>query len=598
MAGSINLANVALGFDATKLVKGVLDSAGELRKLNQIFRESISPVDRYNADMLILEKAHRAGALSADRLVQAEEALAKKYNMINTELTTTIRLTQKEIDLQDRLAMSSKKAADSMGGGGGAGVGGVMLGLRGMIPGASLIGGAMAMKGAVTSASEQQASTLAFEVMLKSREKALMVAQQMRDLDAKSPMSFGAIQQAGRGLIQYRVAAEEVVPLLARLGDITMGDAEKFKLMAYALGQVKGAGRLMGQEARQMTDAGFNPLAQIADEMAKKFGGLADDYMPKLKKQMEDAKIPFREVVRAIEAATSAGGTFAGMTDRISAETTKGAFAKMKSDVEKLGVSIGNAVDPLSRLFATTVSLSAQVAAIPSNGWNRFVNTNTTVRESMAALEKSFKQMESSASVVAQKQEQITASAKQQADYRIKAFEDERKGFTSMTKSIDDEYQKKMLGERKYKEMQLLTALSGNEMTERDKLARAEAIRKQEAIWFMEDKEKKEKEDEKRVEKEVKLREQYEDKRNKIYQDLKEKQEKSRQNDPDALKISQTIAPALKAGSVEAYKFMMNQKDKLAELAEDQKKILFENQRIAEKQLAQLERIPAIGRVR
>jgi hypothetical protein len=216
----------------------------------------------------------------------------------------------------------------------------------------------------------------------------------------------------------------------------------------------------------------------------------------------------------------------------------------------------------------------------------------------MSALEKSWKQMESSSGVVAQKQDEITAATKKQVDYRIAAYDSERKGFTSMTTSIEDEYQKKMLGERKYKEMQLLTALSGNEMTARDKLTREETIRKQQAIWFMEDSDKKKKEDEKQSEKDQKLREQYDTKRNKIFSDLKEKQEKAAKDNPDALRISQTIAPALKAGSVEAYKFMLNQKDKLAEVAEEQRKLMVDNNALAQKQLAQLERIPSMGLVR
>lgn len=79
MAGSINLANVAIGFDASKITKGVDLSAGEMRKLNGIIKESISPMDRYNADLAVLEKAHKAGAVSADRMKQAVASLQEKY---------------------------------------------------------------------------------------------------------------------------------------------------------------------------------------------------------------------------------------------------------------------------------------------------------------------------------------------------------------------------------------------------------------------------------------------------------------------------------------------------------------------------------------
>ena len=79
MAGSINLANVAIGFDASKITKGVDLSAGEMRKLNGIIKDSISPMDRYNADLAVLEKAHKAGAVSADRMKQAVASLQEKY---------------------------------------------------------------------------------------------------------------------------------------------------------------------------------------------------------------------------------------------------------------------------------------------------------------------------------------------------------------------------------------------------------------------------------------------------------------------------------------------------------------------------------------
>lgn len=81
MAGTINLANVALGFDASKVVRGVDLTAGEMRKLHGIFQGSISQVDRYNAEMHILDKSRKTGAMTADRLVQAEASLAAKYGM-------------------------------------------------------------------------------------------------------------------------------------------------------------------------------------------------------------------------------------------------------------------------------------------------------------------------------------------------------------------------------------------------------------------------------------------------------------------------------------------------------------------------------------
>jgi hypothetical protein len=63
----------------------------------------------------------------------------------------------------------------------------------------------------------------------------------------------------------------------------------------------------------------------------------------------------------------------------------------------------------------------------------------------------------------------------------------------------------------------------------------------------------------------------------------------------DPLSISQTIAPALKAGSVEAYKFMLNQKDKLYEAAQEQKQVSTETLSVAKQQLTAIQAIPKIG---
>jgi hypothetical protein len=82
MGTTINLANIALGFDASKIQKGVDLSAGEIRKLNSAFQSSISGVDRYNQEMQVLDKARKTGALTAQRVVEIEATLAAKYGIL------------------------------------------------------------------------------------------------------------------------------------------------------------------------------------------------------------------------------------------------------------------------------------------------------------------------------------------------------------------------------------------------------------------------------------------------------------------------------------------------------------------------------------
>ena len=112
MAGSINLANVALGFDASQITKGVDLTAGEMRKLNGIFQGSVSEVDRYTAAVTILDKSRATGAFTADRLVQIEASLAKKYG-IETEAIRAANKAAADLAQSQRDQIARQKQLDS-----------------------------------------------------------------------------------------------------------------------------------------------------------------------------------------------------------------------------------------------------------------------------------------------------------------------------------------------------------------------------------------------------------------------------------------------------------------------------------------------------
>ncbi len=81
MATTVNAANLAIGFDVSKLRDGMNLARGEISKVSQIVRDSISPVDKYNQQLTLLKQAYQAGAVSAERMAQAELSLAKKHGI-------------------------------------------------------------------------------------------------------------------------------------------------------------------------------------------------------------------------------------------------------------------------------------------------------------------------------------------------------------------------------------------------------------------------------------------------------------------------------------------------------------------------------------
>lgn len=144
-----------------------------------------------------------------------------------------------------------------------------------------------------------------FESLLKSEDKAKEMIGGLKELSIKSGLNtYGAAQT----LLGFNVDAEKIIPSLKSIGDITMGNNEKFSSMTLAFAQMSAAGRLMGQDLNQMINAGFNPLQVISEKTGKSIAVL--------KKEMEQGAISSEMVADAFAAATAEGGRFYNILEK------------------------------------------------------------------------------------------------------------------------------------------------------------------------------------------------------------------------------------------------------------------------------------------
>ena len=199
--------------------------------------------------------------------------------------------------------------------------------------GAVALGAGLAfIKDASGKAAGMESLTVQFEVLTKSASKAAELIKSFRDEAIKSPLSVEDYAQAGKTLMAFGVSADETLPILKTLGDVSMGNAERFGSLALAFAQTQAAGRLMGQEVLQFVNAGFNPLQEISRKTGRS--------MIELKKAMEDGAISSAMVTDAFKSATSAGGLFFGALEK-GASTTEGKIAKFKDSILGLKVAFG-----------------------------------------------------------------------------------------------------------------------------------------------------------------------------------------------------------------------------------------------------------------
>ena len=223
------------------------------------------------------------------------------------------------------------------------------------------IGGTLAALGVTAGAvkmatltMEAEKTAISFEVLTGSAEKAKTLLDDMRKLDKKTVFGLQELSQAQKLMMNFGVGTEEAFGILENLTKVAQGDTEQLMLLARGMAQVKAAGRLMGQEANQLINSGFSPLFEISQKMAKQFGGVADDYMPRLKKQMEEGKISFEMVRQSLEELTTGGGRLAAMNDRLS-QTTIGMLGKLKTSIEQLAIQIGTAFLPMANQMVAAI---------------------------------------------------------------------------------------------------------------------------------------------------------------------------------------------------------------------------------------------------
>lgn len=81
--------------------------------------------------------------------------------------------------------------------------------------------------------------------------------REMTDFAKTTPFEIGNLETASKQLLAYGFEVQNVIPTMKMMGDISAGvGMEKLPNLIMALGQVKAATRLTGNEMRQFTEAG------------------------------------------------------------------------------------------------------------------------------------------------------------------------------------------------------------------------------------------------------------------------------------------------------------------------------------------------------
>lgn len=166
-----------------------------------------------------------------------------------------------------------------------------------------------------------------FKVMLGDEQLAAEKLEEIRRMAASTPFSLSDLTEGTQTLLQFGVAADDTTGVLKRLGDISLGNADKLQTLVRAYGKMSSAQKVTLENVNMMIDAGFNPLNQICDATGES--------MSALYKRISDGKVSFHELEAAVAAATSEGGQFYnGMLE--ASQTFNGRLSTLKDNVAAL----------------------------------------------------------------------------------------------------------------------------------------------------------------------------------------------------------------------------------------------------------------------
>ena len=252
-----------------------------------------------------------------------------------------------ELEMRDKFSRNMDKAGKGLDGLRGK-FSNISSGLGGI---AKVIGGVFVAdkiidftKGIANLGIEMEQTQAKFTTFLGSQEKANDLIADLQAFGAVTPFQDADLLKNTELLLAFGTSMEDIMPTMAMLGDVSGGNAEKLQSLSLAYSQIQSQGRLMGQDLMQLINAGFNPLKVMSEQTGKSMGELKD--------AMSKGAISAEDVKNAFIVATSEGGQFAGMMEKMS-ETTGGKISTLISQIQQLGIKMGKAIMPAVDSFVS-----------------------------------------------------------------------------------------------------------------------------------------------------------------------------------------------------------------------------------------------------
>lgn len=190
--------------------------------------------------------------------------------------------------------------------------------------------------GVRTAASLEQAQ-ISFKTMLGSAIDAKQTIAGLVDFAARTPFELPGIIDAARGLILFGERGDEMMRTLTMLGNASAATGADFAELALIYNQIRGAGKLLQQDFRQLAIRGVLTQQDLADHFKVSTA--------EIEEMRRAGKISFADIRDIMFKLSEDGGRFGRMMEQ-QAQTLSGVWSTMRDDFRLMSASLFKHVMP------------------------------------------------------------------------------------------------------------------------------------------------------------------------------------------------------------------------------------------------------------
>ncbi len=178
-----------------------------------------------------------------------------------------------------------------------------------------------------------------FETLLGGYKEAEEMLTNLQNLSAKTPLQLTAVTDAATQLLAVGTEKSLITDELRMLGDLAMGNEQKFGLLTDAYSKLRAKGKVTLEELNRFTENGVPLLGQMAENL-----GVSN---AELQKMVSSGKIKLKDIQGAMKDLTEEGGMFFEMMEKKS-QGVNGKLSTLRDNLSMTMIKWGSAFEPLA----------------------------------------------------------------------------------------------------------------------------------------------------------------------------------------------------------------------------------------------------------